>query len=72
MTRLIYNGKVGKFAVRIGIILRFLPTYYNPNLNPIERAWKIMNEHVRNNQKISLMRFMDFLKLRGQRVATNL
>lgn len=21
---------------------------YNPNLNPIERAWNAMNEHVRN------------------------
>ncbi|MDD4963646.1 MAG: transposase, partial [Gallionella sp.] len=22
---------------------------YSPNLNPIERLWKVMNEHVRNN-----------------------
>jgi transposase len=21
-----------------------------PNLNPIERLWKVMNEHVRNNK----------------------
>jgi len=30
------------------IILHFLPTY-SPNLNPIERCWKVMNERVRNN-----------------------
>ncbi|MBD6969287.1 hypothetical protein G4170_22495, partial [Vibrio parahaemolyticus] len=22
---------------------------YSPNLNPIERLWKVMNEYVRNN-----------------------
>jgi len=42
------NGKVLKFAKRIGIELHFLPAY-SPNLNPIERVWKIMNEHIRNN-----------------------
>jgi transposase len=31
------------------IVLHFLPPY-SPNLNPIERLWKIMNEHVRNNR----------------------
>lgn len=31
------------------IQLHFLPPY-SPNLNPIERVWKIMNEHVRNNK----------------------
>ena len=31
-----------------GIILHYLPPY-SPNLNPIERLWKIMNEKVRNN-----------------------
>jgi len=25
-------------------------TPYSPNLNPIERLWKVMNEHARNNQ----------------------
>ena len=30
------------------IELHFLPTY-SPNLNPIERLWKVMNEQVRNN-----------------------
>ena len=42
------NAKVIKFAKRIGIELHFLPTY-SPNLNPIERVWKIMNEDIRNN-----------------------
>lgn len=30
------------------IELHYLPTY-SPNLNPIERVWKVMNELVRNN-----------------------
>jgi transposase len=29
--------------------LHFLPPY-SPNSNPIERLWKVMNEHVRNNK----------------------
>ena len=32
-----------------GIELHHLPPY-SPNLNPIERLWKVMNEHVRNNR----------------------
>lgn len=35
-------------ARKYGIKLHFLPTY-SPNLNPIERVWKVANEHVRNN-----------------------
>src|SRR3990167_10897133 len=31
------------------IELHFLPAY-SPNLNPIERLWKVMNETVRNNR----------------------
>ncbi|MEI9786500.1 transposase, partial [Moellerella wisconsensis] len=31
------------------IELHFLPPY-SPNLNPIERLWKVMNEQVRNNR----------------------
>jgi transposase len=33
---------------KYGIELHFLPPY-SPNLNPIERLWKVMNEHARNN-----------------------
>lgn len=32
----------------LNIELHYLPPY-SPNLNPIERLWKVMNEHVRNN-----------------------
>jgi transposase len=35
-------------AVRLGIKLRHLPPY-SPNLNLIERAWKVMNELVLDN-----------------------
>ena len=31
------------------IKLHYLP-HYSPNLNPIERLWKIMHEHVSNNK----------------------
>ena len=37
-----------KAARNYNICLHFLPTY-SPNLNPIERVWKVMNEKVRNN-----------------------
>jgi len=36
-------------ADELNIELHFLPPY-SPNLNPIERLWKVMNEHVRNNK----------------------
>jgi transposase len=36
-------------AEEFGIILHFIPVY-SPNLNPIERLWKVMNEHTRNNR----------------------
>jgi len=36
-------------ADKYKIELHHLPAY-SPNLNPIERVWKIMNEHVRNNK----------------------
>ena len=31
-------------------IKRILLPAYSPNLNPIERLWKVMNEYVRNNR----------------------
>ena len=40
---------VAKKAAEINIKLHFLPPY-SPNLNPIERLWKVMNEKVRNNR----------------------
>lgn len=36
-------------AKKYGILLHYLPPY-SPNLNPIERLWKIMNEFTRNNR----------------------
>lgn len=36
-------------AQKYGINLMYLPPY-SPNLNPIERLWKVMNEYVRNNR----------------------
>ena len=42
------SGKVAEFSKENGITLHFLPPY-SPNLNPIERLWKVMNERVRNN-----------------------
>jgi transposase len=35
-------------ALKRNIVLHYLPPY-SPNLNPIERLWKVMNEKVRNN-----------------------
>ena len=36
-------------AKKNGIVLHYLPPY-SPNLNPIERLWKVMNEYTRNNR----------------------
>ena len=41
-----------KKATQLNIDLHYLPPY-SPNLNPIERLWKVMNEHVRNNYHFS-------------------
>lgn len=40
---------VAKRAESLNIKLHFLPPY-SPNLNPIERLWKVMHEKVRNNR----------------------
>ena len=46
-----YNvSKVTQEAAKLrNIVLHYLPPY-SPNLNSIERLWKVMNEHVRNNR----------------------
>jgi transposase len=41
--------EVAEFAANSRIVLHFLPAH-SPNLNPIERLWKVMNEIVRNNK----------------------
>ena len=38
-----------EIANKLNIELHHLPPY-SPNLNPIERLWKVMNEYVRNNR----------------------
>jgi transposase len=50
-----YNKSVAtqEAAKSYGIKIHYLPTY-SPNLNPIERLWKVMNEHVRNNKFFSI------------------
>jgi transposase len=40
---------VQSVAKKLNIKLHFLPPY-SPNLNPIERLWKVMNEKARNNR----------------------
>jgi transposase len=40
---------VAEQAKNLNIQLHFLPPY-SPNLNPIERLWKVMNEKVRDNR----------------------
>jgi len=40
---------VKEAAEKLKIKLVYLPPY-SPNLNPIERLWKVMNEEVRNNK----------------------
>jgi len=41
--------QVVKEAKKLNIQLHYLPPY-SPNLNPIERLWKVMNKHARNSQ----------------------
>jgi transposase len=43
------SGLVTEAAKRLDITLHYLPSY-SPNLNPIERLWKVMNKHARNSQ----------------------
>lgn len=42
------SAETKEAAKKYGIVLHFLPPY-SPNLNPIERLWKVFNEYVRNN-----------------------
>lgn len=51
------SKRVRAFAEEIGIKLHYLPPY-SPNLNPIERLWKIMHEHVTYNRYYE--KFSDF------------
>lgn len=51
------NKKVQLYLETSKISLKFLPPY-SPNLNPIERLWKFMNEQVINNKYYE--KFTDF------------
>ena len=42
------SAEVKAAAKRLNINIHYLPPY-SPNLNPIERLWKVMNEYARNN-----------------------
>lgn len=60
-------------AKKRGIQLHYLPPY-SPNLNPIERLWKVMNEHVRNNRffesaKEFRQEITDFFKVTWPQIA---
>lgn len=70
----------GHFKLQIkllgGVELHFLPAY-SPNLNIIERLWKVVNEEVRNNQyfaNVSEFReaLDDFFKVRLPKMAVDL
>ena len=43
------SGLVTEAAEKLDITLHYLPPY-SPNLNPIERLWKVMNKYARNSQ----------------------
>jgi transposase len=44
-----HDKALQEFAKNLGIALHYLPPY-SPNLNPIERLWKLMHEHVTYNK----------------------
>lgn len=54
-----HNKKVAAFAESVGMDLLFLPTY-SPNLNLIERVWKLVKSKCMRNRY-----FEDFNKFRG-------
>ncbi|MFK0574118.1 IS630 family transposase [Endozoicomonas sp.] len=43
------SKEVVEAAEKLKIKLHYLPPY-SPDLNPIERLWKVMNEYARNNE----------------------
>lgn len=63
-------------ADRLGFKLRHLPPY-SPNLNLIERAWKVMNEQVRDNvyfpdEEVFISTIKDFFLNRWNKLAKSL
>ena len=43
------DKSIRKFAKELAIKLHYLPPY-SPNLNPIERLWKLLHESIRYNK----------------------
>ena len=73
-----YNrcDRVVNAAAKLNIKLFYLPTY-SPNLNSIERLWKVMNEHARNNKFFRtaaqfLQSINDFFKITLPKIADGL
>ena len=70
------SAETKQSAGKYGIVLHHLPPY-SPNLNPIERLWKVMNEYVRNNRvfqsaKEFRKRIMDFFNVTWPQIATSM
>lgn len=70
------SHKTKEAAREQGIILHHLPPY-SPNLNPIERLWKVMNEYVRNNVFFKNAQefkqaILDFFQLTWPLIATSM
>lgn len=57
------NDEVYAFAKELGIKLHYLPPY-SPNLNPVERVWKLMHQNVRYNKYYS--KFSEFTEATGR------
>ncbi len=63
-------------AEEYGIMLHYLPPY-SPNLNPIERLWKVMNEFVCNNRVFKSVNefsqeILDFFRLTWPEIAPSM
>lgn len=63
--------KIVDIAKKLNIKLHYLPPY-SPNLNPIERLWKIMHEYVTYNQYYEKFRYfrdaiLNFFKTIGRK-----
>lgn len=70
------SAETKEAAKKYGVALHYLPTY-SPNLNPSERLWKVMNEHVRNNRffhstKEFRKAILDFLDVRWPKIALSM
>ena len=63
-------------AEKYGIVLHHLPPY-SPNLNPIERLWRVMTDYVRNNKvfrsaKEFRQEIVDFFKVTWPKIAMSM